>query len=627
MDRDVDRQRSLTRRTLLLGGMKVALFGALGARMYQLQVLESERFGMLAEENRVNVQLIAPSRGKILDRTGRQLAINEPNFRVLLTAEQAGDVEAMLARLGGIVPLDDSVVERVMRDVSRRRAFVPVTVTENLTFDQVAEIEVNTPELPGISIDVGDLRTYPEGDVTAHVVGYVGAVSEQDLTGDPVLSLPGFQIGKSGIERHHEQVLRGQAGTRQVEVNAVGRIIRELARDDGEAGGDVRLTLDVDLQRFVQDRLTTEMSASAVVMDAYTGEIFAIASQPTYDANLFTGGIDQATWNRLLNNPYHPLTNKAIAGLFSPGSTFKMVVALAALEDGVIDDSFEAYCPGHLMVGNRRFNCWRHWGHGRLALVQAIAQSCDVFFYEVALRTGIDSISAMANRLGIGIQTGIDIPGERAGLMPTRAWKESNRGESWLQGDTVNVSIGQGFLTTTPLQLAVMTARLINGGRPIVPRLTQAAGARDLSTLPPPPADTEIDPYHIDLIRQGMIEVTSGASGTARGAQIAVEGFEMGGKSGTVQVYQITPEERASGVRSAADLPWALRDHALFVAFAPISEPRYVCSVVVEHATGGGSSVAAPIARDVLLEVQRRAPARALNLTPTDLAQATGVEG
>jgi penicillin-binding protein 2 len=619
MDRDVDRFRSLTRRTLVLGGLQLGLFGVLGARMYQLQVLDSERFAMLADENRINMQLIAPSRGRIYDRQGIELAVNEQNFRVLLTAEQAGDVEAVLARLSDIVPLTREDVDRVLHDVSRRRSFVPVTVHENLSFEQVAQIEVNAPELPGLSIDVGELRHYPNPESTAHVIGYVGAVSEAELDGDPVLSLPGFRIGKTGVERQYEDALRGEAGTRQVEVNAVGRVIRELSREDGTPGRDLHLTLDIGLQRYTQERLGTENSASAVVMDAHTGEVFAMASHPSFDNNLFTTGIDHETWSGLLNSPYGPLNNKAIGGQYAPGSTFKMLVALAALETGAIDEEHEVNCPGHMDLGNHRFHCWRRWGHGRLGLIQSIAQSCDVYFYDVSLRVGIDNIKAMADRLGIGLPVGIDLPGEQSGLVPSHGWMEATRGERWQQGHTLNASIGQGFVLATPLQLAVMTARMVNGGRAVSPHVTLSEAERSDGPIDPAP-DIGLDAHYLALMNESMIEVTSGPRGTARGAQIAEEGREMGGKTGTSQVRRITAAERAAGIIRNEDLPWNRRDHALFVGYAPVHAPRYVTAVVVEHG-GGGSAVAAPIARDILLEAQNRAPARPM---PTILGAVGG---
>lgn len=609
-DRDSDRFRSFTRRTLVLGGAQLGLMGLLGARIYYLQVTESERFQMLAEENRVSTRLLPPSRGEIRDRFGVPLAVNNQNFQVILVAEQAGDVEATLDKLERIVPLDPADRERVIRDVERRRAFMPVLVRENLTWDQVATIEVNAPELPGLSIEVGERRYYPYDVPTGHVVGYVGAVSEEELTGDPVLGIPGFRIGKGGIERQHEAYLRGEAGTKQVEVNAVGRVIRELGRNEGQPGLPVELTLDIGLQQMVQQRLAVQHSASAVVMDVHTGDVYAMASSPGYDPNLFPSGISSHAWNGLLNDPYAPLTNKTIAGQYAPGSTFKMMVGLAALEAGVITPEYTAYCPGHMDLGNHRFHCWRRGGHGRVSVLDALEQSCDVYFYDISRKVGIDRIAAMARRFGLGDTVGIDLPGEQPGLMPTQDWKMGAIGERWQQGETLIAAIGQGFVLATPLQLATMTARIANGGRAVTPHLTYRIGTAEDSRYTAPPApEIGVSAQALDLMVEGMIAVTSGRRGTGRSVQIDLPGFEIAGKSGTSQVRRITAAERAAGVISNEDLPWARRDHALFVAFGPIQAPRYACSVVVEHG-GGGSSVAGPIAHDILLETQQRNPAR-----------------
>lgn len=607
MERDTDRYRSLTRRTLVLGGMKLGLLSALVGRMYYLQVLEADRYAMLADENRISLRLVAPSRGQILDRFGVPLAVNEQNFRAVLVSEQTRSVERTLDLLSHIVPLSEPERRRILKEVRRMRPFVPVTVRENLSWEQVAAIEVNLPDLPGISIDVGEIRSYPYGPTTAHVLGYVGAVSEAELDGDPVLMLPGFRIGKSGIEKQHEIHLRGTAGTRQLEVNAVGRVIRELARNEGQPGQEITLTLDIGLQQYVQERLLTERSATAVIMDVHSGALYALASSPSFDPNLFTMGISAEIWEELLSNPAAPLTNKAVAGQYPPGSTFKMVVALAALEHGIVDASHRVFCPGHMELGNHRFHCWKRGGHGMVDVVDAIRQSCDVYFYDLGRRLGIDRIAAMARRLGLGERLDLDLPGERPGLVPSRDWKLANFGESWQQGESLVAAIGQGYVLATPLQLAVMTARLVNGGLAVRPYLTRAIGDRTVE--PPQWPSLGLRPSHLELIVAAMNSVTNHARGTAYRARITEPGLELGGKTGTSQVRRITMAERLAGLRRQEDLPWHERHHGLFVGYAPIHAPRYACSVVVEHG-GGGASAAAPIARDILLEAQRRDPAR-----------------
>lgn len=609
MDRDTDRYRTLTRRTLVLGGIKLGLLSTLVGRLYYLQVVQSQKYTMLAEENRISLRLVAPSRGTIVDRFGAPLAVNQQNYRVVAVAERTRNLHETLDKISQIVPLTDADRRRVMREAQRKRRFVPVTVRENLNWDQVSTIELNTPDLPGVSIEVGEIRHYPFTEATAHILGYVGAVSEAELQkGDPVLSLPGFRTGKNGIEKYHEKALRGTAGTSQLEVNAVGRVIRELSRDEGQPGREVQLTLDVGLQQFMQNRLGQEKSAAGVVMDVNTGGIYALCSHPSYDPNQFTMGINAELWEDLLSNPTTPLTNKAVAGQYAPGSTFKMIVALAALESGLVSNRHTAYCPGHMDLGDHRFHCWKKGGHGTVDMVGGLRHSCDVFFYDLARRIGIDRISEMAHRFGMGEKLGLDLPHERPGLIPSIDWKKAALGTSWQQGETLIASIGQGYVLSTPLQLAVMTARIANGGFAVKPHLTKQIrqGPVEQTVWP----SIGVRKENLDLVVRGMNEVVNAPNGTAFKARIPDGGMEMAGKTGTAQVRRITMAERNTGVRKNEDLPWRERDHALFVAFAPVHAPRYACSIIVEHG-GGGSAVAAPIARDILIECQKRDPGRA----------------
>jgi penicillin-binding protein 2 len=609
MRSDSDRYKSFTRRTAAVAGFKIALLSVLGARMYQLQVVQADRYATLAEENRINLRLLPPPRGRILDRRGRLLAVNRQNYRVLMTVERADAAESALAALARFIFIGDGDRKRVLREIGRKRSFVPVTVRENLDWREVARIEVNAPDLPGVTIDVGRSRFYPSNELAAHVLGYVSAVSEEELNGDPLLELPGFKIGKSGVEKVYDELLRGTAGTSQVEVNAIGRIIRELSRQGGEPGRDISLTLDLDLQTFAAERIADE-SAAVVVMDVQTGDVLAIASTPSFDPNAFNSGLSTADWNALVNNARSPLTNKAIAGQYAPGSTFKMIVALAALENGVASPEQTVFCNGKYEFGDGTFHCWKRWGHGRVDMVDAIAESCDVFFYDLARRVGIDRIAEMAGRFGLGHSLGIDLPGERSGLMPTKAWKQAVQGVAWQSGETLVAGIGQGFVLTTPLQLAVMTARLVNGGRAVVPRIThREASVEESAEFGEAEMSLGVSEASLRLVRRGMDDVVNGPTGTARGVRVEDEALAFGGKTGTAQVRRISERERQTGVRKNEDVPWHVRDHALFVGYAPLAEPRYAIAVVVEHG-GGGSAVAAPIARDILLEVQRLDPAR-----------------
>ncbi len=610
LQREIYRYRLFTRRAATLAGAQALLFAVLGGRLYQLQLVDSDRYRMLSDENRVNLRLMAPPRGRILDRFGTPLADNRQDYHLVIVAEQAADIPATLDALAGLIKLDATDRNRVMREVRRKHSFVPVVVRDNLKWDEMAKVEVAVPELPGLSVEQGLTRNYPFRETAAHVIGYVAAVSEQELTGDPLLELPDFRIGKAGIEKTADVALRGTAGTRQVEINAVGRVVRELAHVDGRPGQDVVIGLDMAMQEFVTQRCAGEQSVSSVLLDAISGEILALVSIPGFDPTSFTDGLSASLWQQLSSDPRHPLSNKAIAGIYPPGSTFKPVVALAALSAGVLTPETSITCSGQVQLGNAVFHCWRHGGHGTLRLRDGIKKSCDVFFYETARRLGIDRLAAMAHRLGFGSPLGVDIPGEKGGLIPTREWKLATTGTTWQQGETLIAGIGQGSVLATPMQIATMVARLVSG-KAVVPHFIRPSG------LMPPGGDAaqpefaplEVDSEALALVLDGMNAVVNEQGGTAYAARITEPNFAMGGKSGTSQVRRITQYERDHGVRKIDEIPWKERDHALFVGFAPVDAPRYVCATVVEHG-GGGSAVAAPICRDVLREAQLRDPVR-----------------
>ncbi len=600
-------------------GAQLVVAGALAWRMRQLQVIETDRYRLLAEENRINVRLIAPARAELYDRYSIPLAINTKNYRVVMVREQAGDTEDVLDRLAQLIRISPDERERVLKDLREKAAFVPVLVAEHLSWEEFSAINANAPALPGVQPEVGLSRHYPYGDQTAHTVGYVGRVTQRDLDKlevvDPILQVPEFQIGKSGIEKAIDLDLRGEAGTRHIEVNAGGRVIRELERHEGAAGTDLHLTLDLSLQRYCHERLGEE-SAAVVVMDVQSGDLLAAASNPTYDPNPFVLGISSKAYKTLLDNDHRPLHNKWASGMYPPGSTFKMVVALAALDAGLVSPGETVWCPGFMRLGRRRFHCWKRGGHGHVNLRKSLEQSCDVYYYDVARRLGIDRIAAMANKLGLGVETELPMAAMRSGLIPTQAWKKASKDEPWQQGDTLNSGIGQGFVLATPLQLAVMTSRIASGTG-VRPRLIRAIGGQPAPPLPPD--DLGLNPKHVELVRQSMYAVVNGASGTARKSRIKDENFEMAGKTGTSQVRNITKAERARGVTRNADLPWHRRDHALFVGFAPYHAPKYAITVVVEHG-GGGSRAAAPIAKDIMNRIRERASKAA----PSDSAKQDG---
>ncbi|WP_425045112.1 penicillin-binding protein 2 [Primorskyibacter sp. S87] len=599
--------RLLTRRSLVLGGMQAAFVGGLAMRMRFMQVDQADEFRLLAEENRVNIRLIPPSRGEIFDRNGKIIGQNSPSYRIVIVPEDAGDVDKVIADLSQLIPLDGEDLERARTEMRRSPPFLPITLADQIRWEDISKVAVNAPALPGITPEVGLIRVYPRGDAFAHVVGYVGPVSDYDLKQledpEPVLRIPRFQIGKVGLEAKRESLLRGKAGAKRVEVNAAGRVMRELDRREGQPGADLQITIDADLQSYVQARLGKE-SAAAVVIDCETGDMRACVSAPGYDPNLFVRGISVADYRSLQDDPYRPLANKSVQGTYPPGSTFKMVTALAALEAGIVGPDDTVYCPGFLKVGSRRFHCWKRGGHGYVDLNTSLKRSCDVYYYDVALKVGIDRISEMANRLGLGVRHDLPMSAVARGLTPNRDWKVRVHDEEWLVGDTANSSIGQGFMLASPMQLAVMSARIATG-RSVTPRLVKSIGGVEQPSGAGEPMG--INENNLRRIRRAMYSVSNDRRGTAYGSRIIEDAYRLAGKTGTSQVRNITAAERAAGVIRNSDLPWERRDHALFVCFAPYDNPKYAVSVVVEHG-GGGSKAAAPLARDIMLQALYEGP-------------------
>ena len=605
INRDIEGSKVFTRRAVVIGALQVCFLGGLGLRLAWLQISQGQRYKRLSDKNRINMKMLAPSRGQVVDRFGVPLAVNSQNFRVLVVPEQAENLEQCLRSLQKFIQLSEEQIQNILKRAKKSPSFVPLEVKDDLTWEDVAKVEVNLPDLPGLSIGVGELRSYPYGHATAHVVGYVGLPSRAELADEQVLSLPGFKIGKTGIEKKYDKELRGKTGASQVEVNVVGREVRELNRQKSASGERVVLTIDAELQRFAQARLEQEKSASAVIMDVHTGAVYALASHPSFDSNMFTHGLSAAAWEELLADSGHPLTNKAIAGQYPPASTFKMITALAALQAGKTSSTRTVYCSGHYDYGGDRFHCWRSGGHGHVDLVQALQKSCDIYFYKMALDVGIDKIAQVARDFGLGSKFGFDLTEENPGLVPDKNWKMGYYGSSWRPGETIVAGIGQGYLQATPMQIAVMTSRLVNGGHAVKPWITAYIGNEDKTHTQWPKMD--LDKRHTSLIKRGMERVVNDKKGTAYKSRIADSSMAMGGKTGTAQVQRITMAQRLTGVKNK-DLTWRSRHHALFTGYAPLKNPRYACCVVVEHGVGGSVS-AAPIARDLLIEAQKRNPA------------------
>jgi len=627
MAKERSRAEVFGRRAALLAGGKFMILAGLGARLYSLQVLDAKRYRDMAEDNRVNFRLLEPARGYIVDRYGAPLAINVQSYRLEIRSDLTPDLTATLDTLGRLIEITPNERERVLKAIKEsRRVFLPVTVKENLTWEEVSQIEVNAPDLPGVDIETHQTRQYPYNDAAAHVVGYVGAVTENDLQedDDPLLELPSTRVGKMGVERQYDLALRGKAGRKEIEVNALGREIREFGerRIDAEPGHDIVLTLDIALQRFIIDRLADQHAAAVAVMDVNNGDVLALVSTPTYDANLFPEGIAPGPWQELVNNRYKPLTDKTIAGQYAPGSTFKLVVMLAALEAG-IGIGLTTHCSGFIQFGDRKFHCWKRWGHGTLNMMGSIRESCDIYYYELAQKVGIARIAEMARKLGLGEKTGIDITGERRGNIPDADWKQAVIGDYWRPGDTLVAGIGQGYVEATPLQLAMMTARIANGGKAVTPRLARDLFEGDKVSARPDDEIPEIGlkAYSLTMVRKAMQQVVNHEKGTARGSRLVDSAWTMSGKTGTSQVRRITEAERRKRVLKNEELEWLMRDHALFLAFAPFKNPRYSVAVVVEHG-GGGSKAAAPVARDIMLELEKREQQLASGNWPAQIALA-----
>lgn len=603
MNRDNDKGKVLIRRSLIMALIKFLLLMVIIVRLYYLQVYQADRYKTLADENRISTRLLVPPRGIIYDRNGVTIASNQQNFQALIVAEQAPNVQETLDAFKKIMPLSAAEEERIKKDLKRNRSFVPIKIRDNLSWEEVSKIQLNAPDLPGIVIDEGLTRYYPFGAAMAHILGYVSSVSDKDVKDDPLLEVPGFKIGKSGIEKYLEKDLRGESGNLKLEVNAYGRIMKEIERVDGIPGKDVQLTIDSRLQQKAFE-LFGEESGAAVLLDVHTGEILAFVSAPSFDPNMMTQGLSTKDWNALLHNERNPLTDKAISGQYSPGSTFKMIVALAALEAGIIKPETRTYCAGKMFLGNHAFHCWKKEGHGHLNVVEALQHSCDIFFYETAQKLGIEKIADMARRFGLGSKINVGLENEKAGLIPDKEWKLKRFGEPWQQGESLISGIGQGYILTTPLQLATMTARLVNGGYEIRPTFLKVSDKEKNKIK-----KIDVSPANLELVKEGMYAVVNKPGGTAWRSQFDYHGERMGGKTGTTQVRRITMKERREGIKKESELPWRLRNHALFVGYAPHDNPKYAVAVLVEHG-GGGSSVAAPLAGKILKEAVMLDPTR-----------------
>ncbi|MHA6723671.1 penicillin-binding protein 2 [Sphingomonas sp. RS2018] len=565
---------SFTRRAMVVSGLQIGVGALLATRMTWLAVYENERYSLLSESNRVNLTLVPPRRGWIVDRHGAPIANNRTDFRVDLIPERIEDKGRVMAVLTQILALPPDELGRVNAELDRSAGFRPVQVAENLDWDRFAAVSVRLPELAGVSPTRGFSRNYPAGAAVAHVTGYVGAATAEQYkaTRDPLFITPGFKFGKDGLEKTLEPLLRGKPGAKRIEVTARGKLVRELETRPDVPGRTVRLTIDAGLQEYAARRLGTN-SGSAVVFDCQTGEILAMVSMPAYDPNSFSDGISQNEWKMLSEDDHVPLMNKVLQGLYPPGSTVKPMNGLALLEAGVSPNE-RVFCSGAIRVGNGVFHCHKRRGHGPLDLRGAIAQSCDIYFYEMVRRLGYDRIAPVARAVGLGQKFDLPFTSQRYGTVPDSAWKQRKYKTNWTVADSLNASIGQGYVLANPLQMAVMAARIASG-RMLLPGLLSAKVDRNPGALP-------FSAQNLAIVREAMGAVVNGG-GTGGASRLQVPGITMAAKTGTAQVRRITMAERRSGVLSNGQLPFKLRDHAHFICFAPAENPRYAAAIVLEH--------------------------------------------
>ncbi|WP_417611981.1 penicillin-binding protein 2 [Parasphingorhabdus sp.] len=576
-------EMTFSRRATVVGGLQMGVGVLLAARMTYISVAENERYKLLSESNRVNLTLVPPRRGWLIDRNGKPIANNKTDFRVDIIPDRLRDKKKTVATLAELLALNPEELERINRELAQASSFQPVQVATGLDWEQYAAVSVRLPDLPGVSPRQGFSRNYPSGPAIGHLVGYVGIASAEDYkeNPDPILITPGYKIGKDGLEKMFEDRLQGKPGAKRVEVTARGKIVRELETRPDIPGKPLQLTLDIDLQEYAARRLGPE-SGAVVVIDCHTGDLLTMTSMPSFDPNSFSDGIGVTEYGMLREDDHVPLLDKSLKSLFPPGSTVKPMVALSFLEAG-LDPDETVNCNGGLQVGNRRFRCWKRGGHGRVDMAKGIYQSCDVYFYYFAQKIGINPIALMANRLGLGQKYPLPVASQFYGTVPDPAWLRKKYHREWQAYDTVNTTIGQGYMLVNPTQLAVMASRLATG-KNIIPRLIMKDHKPKIDTL-------NLDPEHLLYVQKAMSDVVNGP-GTAGRARLPIENVKLAGKTGTAQVVNLDYG------RGGSDVAWKYRDHGLFICFAPYDNPRYAAAVVIEH--GGGSGAAYPVARDVM---------------------------
>ena len=603
-----NKSRLITRRMFILSSLKIAVFIGIICRLFYLQISENIKWRSLSDKNRLREWKIPPQRGIIEDYFGEKIAKNSQVFQLHMIPEDVPNLEELFFRLSKIIDFNERKKSNLIKRLKKRKPWEPIIISDNLSWSEFSRLNLFLHETPGIKPVVSIARKYIEDGSFSHIIGYVSAVSVKDLENSALLrkiNIPGLKTGKNGLEKSLNEDMIGKPGLQRFEVNAYGKRIKELKFVEGTAGKNYRTTLDIDVQKFTSE-LLKDKSGSICVMDIYTGDIIAMVSSPTFDANKFVHGIDTKDWQDLINDDKKPLINKSIAGLYPPGSTIKPLVALSALENDVISPNTTTECKGVIELYGHTYHCWKEKGHGFLRLREGIKQSCDIYFYEVARRLGVDRLAETANKFGLGNKVFDILDEERTGLVPSTKWKLKNIGRGWLLGETLLAGIGQGYFQVTPIQLCLMTAQLANGGYKIKPKIIYNAQALQSTT------DASREQFgqlyrnqeNVKFVLDAQFGATNEPMGTSYRSRHVKPEYIFAGKTGTSQIRSITEEERELKIKQK-DLPYKRRDHALFTAFAPYKNPRYAFSVVIEHG-GAGSSAAAPLAKKVIKKVLDR---------------------
>ena len=617
-----NKSKTITRRMFIISVVKVGIFIAIISRLFYLQISENLKYRSLSDKNRFREWKIVPERGIIEDYFGNKIAKNTQLFQLHMLPEDVPNIEELFFKLSRIIDFDNKTQNRLIKKIKKRKPWEPIIVSENLNWEDFSKLNLFLHDLQGVKPVVSVTRQYSLEGSSSHLIGYVSDVSEKDLNNSELLrkiNVPGLKTGKNGLEKTFNHMMIGSPGIQRYEVNAHGKRIKELELITGERGKNFRTTIDQDIQKFTSE-LLEKKSGSVCVMDIYTGDIVVLVSNPTFDANKFVNGISNKEWQDLITNPFKPLINKSLSGLYPPGSTIKPIVALSALENDIMSTKKTVYCKGNMELYGQTYHCWKEKGHGYMNMRSAIKQSCDIYFYETARRLGIDRLSITAKDFGLGKKVLENFVEEKSGIVPNTKWKKENIGRGWVLGETLISGIGQGYFQSTPIQLCLMMAQLANGGHEIKPRivddkykLVEITNAwrkefinrsKDIDFNNSKIRKLYRNKENIKFVLDALYGATNEPLGTSYKSRLTKKEYIYAGKTGTSQIRRITAEERELKLKNK-DLPYEKRDHALFIAFAPYKNPRYSISVVIEHG-GSGSSGAAPIAKKVIKKVLER---------------------